>query len=166
MQGYQCARLCRLFTEGSSRWCKSWWYFNFATLGLQWLSSYYKLRVRGTFLAFSEDRHRNNFDRQLESSRCLCPRWFHRSLCRACGVLHSSYKCSCCWGPQHPSSKMAASLTGKFRIGAEMKALCDHHGSFQIVREPTRNEYLLVWHVRILLERRRLCYLKSRITTE
>ena len=29
------------------------------------------------------------------------------------------------------------------RIGAEMKALCDYHGMFQVVREPTRNEYLL-----------------------
>ena len=24
-----------------------------------------------------------------------------------------------------------------------MKALCDYHGMFQVVREPTRNEYLL-----------------------
>ena len=29
------------------------------------------------------------------------------------------------------------------KIGAEMKTLCDFHGLFQIVREPTRNEYLL-----------------------
>ena len=29
------------------------------------------------------------------------------------------------------------------RVGAEMKVFCDFHGLFQIVRAPTRNDYLL-----------------------
>ena len=115
IQGHQYSRLCGMLTKGSTCRCESRGCLDFATMGFQWLSSYYKLCDRGTLLAFFEGRHRNNFNWQLVSSRILGTWWLHMSLCRACRVLHPSNRGSSFRGSQYPSSEVAASLTRKYK---------------------------------------------------